>query len=202
MTSQEWLSVDAAAARLGITLDAVRSRIKRGSLWAVRRNGRVQVVLREAAAREAADREVAGAGFAEHHVATQGPTPGPAPDSAPDSAPDTAPDTAHGESGKGLAKDEAATRLRAEIARQKHRVRDLERERGRLDRELARQRKFVDLEHALRARLQDQLDRLNERLSDALPEILDDPTERADRLWKRLGRQVERLGTGPGKPDD
>ncbi len=185
MTSQEWLSVDAAAARLGITLDAVRSRIKRGSLWAVRRNGRVQVVLRDPAAREAA-----GAGFAEHHVATQGPTP------------DTAPDTAHGESGKGLAKDEAATRLRAEIARQKHRVRDLERERGRLDRELARQRKFVDLEHALRARLQDQLDRLNERLSDALPEILDDPTERADRLWKRLGRQVERLGTGPAQHDD
>ena len=183
MTSQEWLSVDAAAARLGITLDAVRSRIKRGSLWAVRRNGRVQVVLRDPVAREAASREVADARFGEHHVA----------------APDTAPDTAPGESGRGLAKDQAATRLRAEIARQKHRVRDLERERGRLDRELARQRKFVDLEHALRARLQDQLDRLNERLSDALPEILDDPTERADRLWKRLGRQVERLDTGPDK---
>ena len=55
------------------------------------------------------------------------------------------------------------------------------------------------MEHALRARLQDQLDRLSERLSSALPEILDDPTERADRLWKRLGRQVERLGGDSGK---
>ena len=65
-----------------------------------------------------------------------------------------------------------------------------------------RQRRFLDMEHALRARLQDQLDRLNERLSDALPETLDDPTERADRLWKRLGHQVERLGTEPDRRDD
>ena len=47
MTSQERLSVGAAAQRLGISSDAVRSRIKRGTLWAVRRNGRVQVVLRD-----------------------------------------------------------------------------------------------------------------------------------------------------------
>ncbi len=181
MASQERLSVDAAAARLGITPDAVRSRIKRGTLWAVRRNGRVQVVLRDPVAREAVGARCTG-----HEALTTGPTHGPT----------------HGADERDLAKDAAATRLRAEIARQKHRVRELERERGRLDRELARQRRFVDLEHALRARLQDQLDRLNERLSDALPEILDDPTERADRLWKRLGRQVERLGAAPDKRDD
>ena len=35
---------------------------------------------------------------------------------------------------------------------------------------------------------------IHETLADALPEILDDPTERADRLWNRLGRQVDRLG--------
>jgi len=182
MASQERLSVDAAAARLGITPDAVRSRIKRGTLWAVRRHGRVQVVLRDQVAREGATREGGGPRFAGHAVATQGPT--------------------QGENGTGPAKDESATRLRAEIAHQKHRVRELERERSRLDRDLARQRKFLDMEYALRARLQDQLDRLNERLSDALPETLDDPTERADRLWKRLGHQVERLGEESGPRDD
>ena len=93
------------------------------------------------------------------------------------------------------------TRLRAEVAHQKRKVRGLERERERLDRELARHHRFLDMEHALRARLQDQIDRLNERLSDVVPEILHDPTERADRLWKRLGRQVERLGGDADKGD-
>jgi len=69
MASQERLSVDAAATRLGISPDAVRSRIKRGTLWAVRRNGRVQVVLRDPVAREAA-----GARFAGPEVPTSGPT--------------------------------------------------------------------------------------------------------------------------------
>ncbi len=186
MASQERLSVDAAAQRLGISPDAVRSRIKRGTLWAVRRNGRVQVVLRDPVAREAAGRELAGARFVGHDALTSGPTHG----------------ATQGADQTDLAKDAAASRLRAEIAHQKHRVRELERERDRLDRDLARQHRFLDLEHALRARLQDQLDRLNERLSDALPEILDDPTERADRLWKRLGRQVERLGAAPDRRDD
>ncbi len=190
MASQERLSVDVAAQRLGITSDAVRSRIKRGTLWAIRRNGRVQVVLRDPVAREAVAREAVGARFTENLIATRD-TPHDAPQDAP-----------QGANGSGLAKDELATRLRTEIAHQKHRVRELERECGRLDRELERQHKFVDMEYALRARLQDQLDRLNQRLSDALPEILDDPTERADRLWKRLGRQVERLGAAPSKRDD
>ncbi len=190
MASQERLSVDAAAARLGITPGAVRSRIKRGTLWAVRRNGRVQVVLRDPLPREVPAREAAGARLAGRSGATPGATRAPTHGAA------------QGAKGRDPAKDAAATRLRAEIAHQKHRVRELERERGRLDRDLARQRRFLDMEHALRARLQDQLDRLNERLSDALPEILDDPTERADRLWKRLGRQVERLGTGPDQRDD
>ena len=182
MASQVRLSVDAAAARLGISPDAVRSRIKRGTLWAVRRNGRVQVVLRDPAAREAVAQEATDARFA----GTEAPTHGPAqrPTHGPTQEPTKSPD----------GRAETAALLRAEIAHQKHKVRELERERERLDRELARQSKFLDMEHALRARLQDQLDRLNERLSDALPEILDDPTERADRLWKRLGRQVERLG--------
>jgi uncharacterized coiled-coil protein SlyX len=186
MASQERLSVDAAATRLGITPDAVRSRIKRGTLWVVRRRGRVQVVLRDPPAREEVAREVAVREAVGGRIATHGPTHGPTHD------PTTG--ATQGENGTGPGQDAAATRLRAEIAHQKHRVRELERQRGLQDRELARQRRFLDLEQALRARLQDQLDRLNERLSDALPETLDDPTERADRLWKRLGRQVERLG--------
>lgn len=199
MASQERLSVDAAAQRLGISPDAVRSRIKRGTLWAVRRKGRVQVVLRDTLAPEKAAPENAGARVAGPEAATQGPTHGPAQGPTQGAAQGPT----QGASETSLAKDEAATRLRAEIAHQKHRVRELVRERDRLDRDLARQRRFLDMEYALRARLQDQLDRLNERLSDALPEILDDPTERADRLWKRLGRQVERLGEdAPDKRDD
>ncbi len=190
MASQERLSVDAAAQRLGISPGAVRSRIKRGTLWAIRRNGRVQVVLRDPVDWEAAGREGADARVAGHRVATHGPTQAATHHTAQDS------------DKKGRATDEAAVRLRAEIAHQKHRVRDLERERDRLDRDLARQRRFLDMEHALRARLQDQIDRLTERLSDVMPEILHDPTESADRLWNRLGRQVERLGAGPDKPDD
>ena len=178
MANQERLSVGAAAARLGISADAVRSRIKRGTLWAIRRNGRVQVVLRDPAAREAAGVPRTGP-----ETPTGGPTNRPAQSATQSPADGT----------------ETTALLRAEIAHQKSRVRELERERERLDRELSRQRKFLDMEHALRARLQDQLDRLNERLSSALPEILDDPTERADRLWKRLGRQVERLGGESGK---
>ncbi len=72
MASQERLSVDAAAERLGITPDAVRSRIKRGTLWAVRRDGRVQVVLE--------DRTVRGPGSGQ--PATRIPTNHLAPDAA------------------------------------------------------------------------------------------------------------------------
>ncbi len=72
MASQERLSVDAAAERLGITPDAVRSRIKRGTLWAVRRDGRVQVVLE--------DRTVRGPGGGQ--PATRIPTNHLAPDAA------------------------------------------------------------------------------------------------------------------------
>ena len=184
MTGQERLSVDAAATRLGISPDAVRSRIKRGTLWAVRRNGRVQVVLRDPAAREAADAPRAGPEVptGEPNRPTQRAAHGPA-QSLDNGA-------------------ETVALLRAEIAHQKSRVRELEREREYLDQELTRQRKFLDMEQALRARLQDQLDHLNERLSDAVPEILGNPTERADRLWKRLGRQVERLGGDSGKRGD
>jgi len=49
MTRQDWLTVEAAAARLGISQDAVRSRIKRGTLPAIRRANRVFVVLPRAA---------------------------------------------------------------------------------------------------------------------------------------------------------
>ncbi len=175
MTSQERLSVDAAAERLGITPDAVRSRIKRGTLWAVRRNGRVQVVLK--------DRAVRGPGSGQ--PATRIPTNylafGAVADEVPgDMAGDTPGDT--------------ALRLRAEVARQKHRVRALEAERDRLLQHLDAQHKFLDLECALRARLQDQIDRLCDRLATALPETMAEPTEGADRLWKRLERQLERLG--------
>ncbi len=162
MSSQERLSVDAAAERLGITPDAVRSRIKRGTLWAVRRNGRVQVVLK--------DRAVRGPGGG-HEAAIE----------------------ATNEAGI----QDTALRLRAEVARQKHRVRALEAERDRLLRHLEAQHKFLDLECALRARLQDQIDRLCDRLATALPEALGDPTEGADRLWKRLERQLERLSEEP-----
>ena len=179
MASQERLSVDAAAERLGITPDAVRSRIKRGTLWAVRRDGRVQVVLE--------DRAVRGPGGGQpptripaNHLAL-----GAVADDAPGGVADDAPGDMPGDT---------ALRLRAEVARQKHRVRALEAERDRLLRHLEAQHKFLDLECALRARLQDQIDRLCDRLATALPEALGDPTEGADRLWKRLERQLQRLG--------
>ncbi len=174
MSSQERLSVDAAAERLGITPDAVRSRIKRGTLWAVRRDGRVQVVLE--------DRAVRGPGGGQ--LPTRMPTNRLVPGAVAGKAP------------KDMAGDmpgETALRLRAEVARQKHRVRALEAERDRLLRHLESQHKFLDLECALRARLQDQIDRLCDRLATALPEALGDPTEGADRLWRRLERQLERL---------
>ncbi len=160
MASQERLSVEAAAERLGITPDAVRSRIKRGTLWAVRRDGRVQVLLRDAPA----------AGFGAGHEAAFEAT---------------------------IEAGDTALRLRAEVAHQRHRVRDLERERGRLLRHLKRQQKFLDLECSLRARLQDQIDRLCERLATALPETMAEPSEGADRLWRRLERQLERLSEEP-----
>ena len=175
MASQERLSVDAAAERLGITPDAVRSRIKRGTLWAVRRNGRVQVVLKD--------------------QAVPGPGGGPPPTRIPTNR--LAPGGVAGDAPGGTPGDtpsDTALRLRAEVARQKHRVRALEAERDRLLRHLDAQHKFLDLECALRARLQDQIDRLCDRLAPALPETMAEPTEGADRLWKRLERQLERLG--------
>ncbi len=156
MTSQERPSVDAAAERLGITPDAVRSRIKRGILWALRGPGGGQPPTR----------------ITTNYLAPGG--------MAGDALGDMPGDT--------------ALRLRAEVARQKHRVRALEAERDRLLRHLDAQHKFLDLECALRARLQDQIDRLCDRLATALPEALVEPTEGADRLWKRLERQLERLG--------
>ncbi len=162
MASQERLSVEAAAERLGITPDAVRSRIKRGTLWAIRRNGRVQVLLREPPIEP----------FDTGREATSETTT-----------------EATNEAGSQV----TALRLRAEVARQRHRVRDLECERDRLFRQLERQQRFLDLECALRARLQDQIDRLCERLATALPETMAEPTEGADRLWRRLERQLERL---------
>ncbi len=178
MASQERLSVDAAAERLGITPDAVRSRIKRGTLWAVRRNGRVQVVLKDRAVRSP------GGGQPPTRMPTNHLVPGTVADEVPG---DMAGDTS----------GETALRLRAEVARQKHRVRALEAERDRLLRHLEAQHKFLDLEFALRARLQDQIDRLCERLATALPETMAEPTEGADRLWKRLERQLERLSEDP-----
>ncbi len=183
--SQERLSVDAAAERLGTTPDAVRSRIKRGTLWAVRRNGRVQVVLKDRAVRGP------GGGQPPTRIPANHLVPGAVADDAPGGVADEAPgDTAPGDTAPG----DTALRLRAEVARQKHRVRALEAERDRLLRHLEAQHKFLDLECALRARLQDQIDRLCDRLATALPEALGDPTEGADRLWKRLERQLERLG--------
>ncbi len=179
MASQERLSVDAAAERLGITPDAVRSCIKRGTLWAVRRNGRIQVVLEDRAVRAPGDGQ----------PATRIPTNRLAPRGAPGAVAGEAPGDMAGDMPGG-----SVVRLRAEVARQKHRVRALEAERDRLLRHLEAQHKFLDLECALRARLQDQIDRLCDRLATALPEALVEPTEGADRLWKRLERQLERLG--------
>ena len=187
MASQERLSVDAAAARLGITPDAVRSRIKRGTLWAVRRDGRVQVVLEDRAVRGP------GGGQPTTRMPTNHLVPGTVADEAPGDMAGAVPGTVPGDTAPG----DTALRLRAEVARQKHRVRALEAERDRLLRHLEAQHKFLDLECALRARLQDQIDRLCDRLATALPEALGDPTEGADRLWKRLERQLERLSEDP-----
>ncbi len=152
--SQERLSVDAAAERLGTTPDAVRSRIKRGTLWAVRRDGRVQVVIEDWMVRGP------GGGQPSTRIPTNHLAPGGVADDAPGDMP-----------------GDTALRLRAELARQKHRARALEAARDRLLRHLEAQYKFLDLECALRARLQDQIDRLCDRLATALPEALGDPTE-------------------------
>ncbi len=178
MVSQERLSVDAAAEHLGITPDAVRSRIKRGTLWAVRRDGRVQVVLEDWMVRGP------GGGQPPTRIPTNHLAPGGVASEAPGAVASDAPGDMPGDT---------ALRLRAEVARQKHRARALEAERDRLLRHLETQHKFLDLECALRARLQDQIDRLCDRLATALPEALGDPTEGADRLWKRPERQLERL---------
>ncbi|MCH9012639.1 MAG: hypothetical protein IIA68_06220, partial [Proteobacteria bacterium] len=42
-----------------------------------------------------------------------------------------------------------------------------------------------------------QIDRLCDRLATALPETMAEPTEGADRLWKRLENQLERLSEEP-----
>ncbi|MCH8155903.1 MAG: hypothetical protein IH786_11750 [Proteobacteria bacterium] len=154
-------------------------------MWAVRRNGRVQVVLKDRAVRGP------GGGQPPTRIPTNHFAPGGVAGEVPGGAADDAPGDTPGDT---------ALRLRAEVARQKHRVRALEAERDRLLRHLEAQHKFLDLECALRARLQDQIDRLCDRLATALPEALGDPTEGADRLWKRLERQLERLDEDAPEP--
>ncbi len=160
MSSQERLPVAAAAERLGISQDAVRSRIKRGTLWALRRRGRVLVVLNCSPGPSAAAADAVRAGA-------------------------TAPST-----------NGALERLSAEVEHARCRILELQRERDRLLAQLTRQQRFLEREQVLRRRLQERLDRLSERLFVALPEIEADPSAGADRLWRRLERQIERLNRG------
>ncbi len=161
MTSQDELSVEAAAERLGISPEAVRNRIKRGTLPGLRRDGRQQVIQMDTS------KKARGDGDRPTREAARSASNG------------------------------AIVRLRAEIWRQKRHVVAVERERDRLVRQLERQHKLMDLECALRARLQDQIDCLCDRLATALPEAVGNPAAGADILWKRLERQVERLGEDP-----
>jgi len=170
MTGQDWLTVDAAAARLGLSPNAVRGRIKRGTLPAIRRNSRVFVVL---------PRGAAGAAHRPAHRPTNrgaNPAASPAADSSP---------------------DPTLERLGRLAEGRKRQVAALRDERDRLARQVDRQQRLLEREQGLRARLQDQLDRLSQGLAAALPEAASgDPAETADRLWRRLEHQVRRLNEG------
>jgi len=174
MTGQDWLTVDAAAARLGLSPNAVRGRIKRGTLRAIRRNSRVFVVL---------PRGAAGATNRSAHRPTNHPTnrganlaASPVADSSP---------------------DPTLERLGRLAEGRKRQVAALRDERDRLARQVDRQQRLLEREQGLRARLQDQLDRLSQGLAAALPEAASgDPAETADRLWRRLEHQVRRLNEG------
>lgn len=174
MTGQDWLTVDAAAARLGLSPNAVRGRIKRGTLSAIRRNSRVFVVL----PRGAAAPNSPATKDATNRPANPGAKPGlnPAANSGPDPA------------------RERLGRLAEARKRQVAALRD---ERDRLARQVDRQQRLLEREQGLRARLQDQLERLSQGLAAALPEAASgDPAETADRLWRRLEHQVRRLNEG------
>ena len=182
MAGQERLSVEAAAERLGITPDAVRSRIKRGSLWAVRREGRVMVVLDDPSAK------IPGTDVPVPQ--TRNPQP-----QASDTRPEGEAALAHAPA--TAAQRAEAERLRDHLEREQARVHDLEGERERLLIEIERQQKMIELEYALRARLQDQIDRLSAHVAAALPEPNADAAQSADRLWRRLERQVDRANQDP-----
>jgi|GEM_PF-2276387 len=178
MTGQDWLTVDAAAARLGLSPNAVRGRIKRGTLPAIRRNSRVFVVL---------PRGAAGAAHRPAHRPTNHPTNrGANPAASPAASPvaDSSPDP-------------TLERLGRLAEGRKRQVAALRDERDRLARQVDRQQRLLEREQGLRARLQDQLDRLSQGLAAALPEAASgDPAETADRLWRRLEHQVRRLNEG------
>lgn len=170
MSGQEWLSVEAAAARLGLTQDAVRGRIKRGTLPAARRAHRVFVVL----PRELVPAPAAGAPAI--HQATN---PATNPAATPPAGPAT------------RAALDRLSRIAEERRRQIVALRD---ERDRLADQVSRQQGLLEREQRLREHLQGQLDRLSQGLSAAWPEATaPDSVEAADRLWRRLERQVRRL---------
>jgi len=166
MTGQDWLTVEAAAQRLGVSQDAVRSRIKRGTLPAIRRASRVFVVLPRAVEPPSTTASAA-----------TNPAASPTANSAANSA--------------AIPMLERLGRLADERQRQ---IAALRSERDRLAEQVTRQQQLLEREQRLRERLQDHLERLSQGLSSALPEAAsDDPVETADQLWRRLERQVRRL---------
>jgi len=174
MTGQDWLTVEAAAQRLGVSQDAVRSRIKRGTLPAIRRASRVFVVLPRAVEPPSA-------------TASAATNPATNPAASPTASP-TANSTANSAANPML---ERLGRLADERQRQ---IAALRSERDRLAEQVTRQQQLLEREQRLRERLQDHLERLSQGLSSALPEAAsDDPVETADQLWRRLERQVRRL---------
>lgn len=153
MSGQDAISVPEAASRLGISPDAVRSRIKRGTLTARRDRGHVMVLL----------------------------------DGAWSPAAEARLEPTNRATGSDL---ELARR---EIERFSLHVTQLRRERDRLLEQTERQRKFLEHEQALRKRSVEQMEALISLLAAALPEVSGDPKDGADKLWRRLERQLQRL---------
>ena len=172
MTSQEELSVEAAAERLGVTPEAVRNRIKRGTLPVTRRDGREQVMLMD--------------------TSTQAMGNGDRPTQ------ETARAASNGTIVRLRAEIWRHKRRVMAVERERDRlVRQFERQQKLMDLECALCARLQDQIDCLCDRLATALPEVvgdptegADRLATALPEVVGDPTEGADRLATALPEVV------------
>jgi excisionase family DNA binding protein len=169
MSGRDWLTVEAAAERLGLTQNAVRGRIKRGTLPAIRRGSRVFVVLPRAVA-SSSDSPVAAPGTATNPATTP-----------------IASATLARLAGIAEERQRQIVALRGE----RDRLADqLTRQQRLLEREQRLRERLQDQFERLSRDL-------HAAPAAAEPPAAEDPVETADQLWRRLERQVRRLnGTG------